>query len=163
MVRQRQTIGECGPASRTLRGLTYLPSPEFAKGVHRVELHRSTSIRWPSLAPSDPTQFITPTHQSPRAVSLSTIHSSFFFTLPSLFYYSLVLLARELRISNSPNRIQLAVTPPFFYTHAKQIYISLVTKKDQTCQKDLINCFYFLITHGVCKKRKYCNRMSEKK
>ena len=23
--------------------------------------------------------------------------------------------------------------------------------------------FYFLITYGVCKKRKYCNRMSEKK
>ena len=23
--------------------------------------------------------------------------------------------------------------------------------------------FYFHITHGVCKKRKYCNRMSEKK
>ena len=22
---------------------------------------------------------------------------------------------------------------------------------------------YFLITYGVCKKRKYCNRMSEKK
>ena len=25
------------------------------------------------------------------------------------------------------------------------------------------NSFYFLITYGVCKKRKYCNRMSEKK
>ena len=25
------------------------------------------------------------------------------------------------------------------------------------------NDFYFLITYGVCKKRKYCNRMSEKK
>ena len=24
-------------------------------------------------------------------------------------------------------------------------------------------CFYFLITNGVCKTRKYCNRMSEKK
>ena len=23
--------------------------------------------------------------------------------------------------------------------------------------------FYFLITYGVCKKRQYCNRMSEKK
>ena len=23
--------------------------------------------------------------------------------------------------------------------------------------------FYFLITYGVCKKRKYCNRMSEQK
>ena len=23
--------------------------------------------------------------------------------------------------------------------------------------------FYFLITYGVCKKKKYCNRMSEKK
>ena len=25
------------------------------------------------------------------------------------------------------------------------------------------NTFYFLITYGVCKKRKYCNRISEKK
>ena len=25
------------------------------------------------------------------------------------------------------------------------------------------NAFYFLMTYGVCKKRKYCNRMSEKK
>ena len=24
-------------------------------------------------------------------------------------------------------------------------------------------CFYFLITYGVCKKRKNCNRMNEKK
>ena len=30
---------------------------------------------------------------------------------------------------------------------------------------DLISrhIFYFLITYGVCKKRKYCNRMSQKK
>ena len=27
----------------------------------------------------------------------------------------------------------------------------------------MIQYFYFLITYGVCKKRKYCNRMSEKK
>ena len=27
----------------------------------------------------------------------------------------------------------------------------------------ICNCFYFLITYGVCKKKKYCNRMSEKK
>ena len=26
-----------------------------------------------------------------------------------------------------------------------------------------INNFYFRITYGVCKKRKYCNRMSKKK
>ena len=36
------------------------------------------------------------------------------------------------------------------------------------CTNTLIQCsktndFYFLITYGVCKKRKYCNRMSEKK
>ena len=27
----------------------------------------------------------------------------------------------------------------------------------------LVICFYFLITYEVCKKRKYCNRMSEQK
>ena len=29
--------------------------------------------------------------------------------------------------------------------------------------KSVSDFLYFLITYGVCKKRKYCNRMSEKK
>ena len=28
---------------------------------------------------------------------------------------------------------------------------------------DIFSYFYFLITYGVCKKKKYCNRISEKK
>ena len=31
------------------------------------------------------------------------------------------------------------------------------------CDNLLKRHFYFLITYGVCEKRKYCNRMSEKK
>ena len=36
----------------------------------------------------------------------------------------------------------------------------VLLKKDNI---QLAVAFYFLITYGVCKKRKYCNRMSEKK
>ena len=41
------------------------------------------------------------------------------------------------------------------------IFIFFVSLKNQ--QNMFIVYFYFLITYGVCKKRKYCNRMSEKK
>ena len=37
--------------------------------------------------------------------------------------------------------------------------------KDRTITVVMLDrfCFYFPTTYGVCKKRKYCNRMSEKK
>ena len=38
----------------------------------------------------------------------------------------------------------------------------MLINKDRSFDDDEMTV-YFLITYGVCKKRKYCNRMSEKK
>ena len=40
--------------------------------------------------------------------------------------------------------------------------LSSLTRREQQRRK-FVSSFYFLITYGVCKKRKYSNRMSEKK
>ena len=57
----------------------------------------------------------------------------------------------------------------FNLTHAITILslfkYSVCDEKVKTAPKDIIlarvNASYFLVTYGVCKKRKYCNRMSE--
>ena len=46
--------------------------------------------------------------------------------------------------------------------------IDLTTKlierdRPKNFYKSFLPIFYFLISYGVCKKRKYCNRMIEKK
>ena len=44
-----------------------------------------------------------------------------------------------------------------------EISIYALTVSSECYNSRIIYLYYFLITYGVCNKRKYCNRMSEKK
>ena len=51
---------------------------------------------------------------------------------------------------------------PFFFSSATSYALKILYGTDIILQLESV-FFYFLITYGVCKKRKYYNRMTEKK
>ena len=51
----------------------------------------------------------------------------------------------------------------YFFTNVLIIFLNYYYTESMFLTSLTGVIFYFLITYGVCKKRKYCNRMSEKK